>query len=195
VANPVAARSRPARDNPRMIDSSVVRTVVVVAFAAAALLCAGVAAALGGPQARGWRLAAVASAFLAVDRQFEILYVITGYARQWAVVNDWYDDRRLFQRWLVLGIGAAGAAAFVLWLRRQRPFSPGSAVSLGAVSFLVCLALARASSQHRVDAFLAAPAGLGLRWRPVLELLGIAAVALGAGLAMRGRRPRTRVSA
>ena len=66
----------------------------------------------------------------------------------------------------------------------------GSALVTAAVLFLVCLALARASSQHRVDAFLRAPAAMGLRWQPVLELLGAAVAAVGAATAMGGARRR-----
>ena len=84
------------------------------------------------------------------------------------------------------------ALAFGLWLRRRRPFSIDSAAALAGVLFLVCLALARASSQHRVDAFLAAPAAFGLRWRAVLELLGIAAVGFAAAVAASSRRRRPR---
>jgi len=173
-----------------MIPPAPAHPAIAIAFALLAAVCWRLAAVPEGRDLRLWRLAAVALAALAVDQGFGLLEQATAGARAWAVEGGWYDERRLFQRWLVLGIGAAGLVAFVLWLRRRRPFSIESAAALAGVLFLVCLALARASSQHRVDAFLAAPAAFGLRWRAVLELLGIAAVALAAGLALAARRRR-----
>jgi hypothetical protein len=171
-----------------MIDPSLARAAVVAAFVLAALLSARLATRPGRADTRLWRAAAFAFAALAVDRQFDVLNAVTDAARAAAVDAGWYDDRRLFQRWLVLGIGAAGLLAFAAWLRRQRPLSLGSAAMAAAVLFLVCLALARASSQHRVDVFLRAPAAFGLRWQPALELLGAALAAIGAATAMGGVR-------
>ena len=171
-----------------MIPPAPAHPAIAIAFALLAALCWRLAAGPGSRDRRLWRLAAVALAALALDQGFALLEQATVVARAWAVEMGWYDERRLFQRWLVLAIGAAGLFAFALWLRRRRPFSIESAAALAGVLFLVCLALARASSQHRVDAFLAAPAAYGLRWRAVLELLGIAVVA--AATAAAHRRPR-----
>jgi len=173
-----------------MIDASLARAAVVAAFLVAALLAARLAATPGRADRRLWVAAAITLAALAVDRQFDVLNAVTDAARHAAVEAGWYDDRRLFQRWLVLGVAVAGALGFVAWLRRQRPLSLGSAAVAAALVFLVCLALARASSQHRVDVFLRAPAAFGLRWQPALELLGAALAAVGAATAMRGVRRR-----
>ena len=181
-----------------MIDPAYVRAAVVAAFLLAALLAARLALDTGRTDARLWRVAAIVLAALAADRQFDTLAVVTDAARQAALEAGWYEDRRLFQRWLVLGLGIAGLAAFVAWLRRHRRLDrtqdprrvAGSTLVTAAVLFLVCLALARASSQHRVDAFLRAPAAWGLRWQPVLELLGAAVAAIGAATAMGGARRR-----
>jgi hypothetical protein len=171
-----------------MIPPAPAHPAIAVAFALLAAACWSLAAGPAARDVRMWRLAAAALAALAVDQGFGILEQATAAARAWAVEGGWYDERRLFQRWLVLGIGAAGFVAFALWLRRRRPFSLESAAALAGVLFLVCLALARASSQHRVDAFLAAPAAFGLRWRAVLEMVGIAVAALAAALALVRRR-------
>jgi hypothetical protein len=173
-----------------MIDPSMARAAVVAAYLLAALLAARLATAPGRSDQRLWMAAAVVLAALAADRQFVVLNAVTDAARAAAVDAGWYDDRRLFQRWLVLGIGAAGLLAYVAWLRRQRPLSLGSAAMAAAVLFLVCRARARAASQHRVDVFLRAPAAFGLRWQPALELLGAALAAIGAATAMGGVRRR-----
>jgi hypothetical protein len=171
-----------------MIPPAPAHPAIAIAFALLAIACWRLAARADVRDMRLWRVAAVALAALAIDQGFGVSEQATAVARAWAVERGWYDDRRLFQRWLVIGIGAAGLVAFGLWLRRRRPFSIESAAALAGVLFLVCLALARASSQHRVDAFLAAPAALGLRWRAVLELLGIAVVAAATAAAHRRAR-------
>ena len=175
-----------------MIPPAPAHPAIAVAFALLAAVCGWLATGLGARDVRLWRLAAAALAALAIDQGFGVLEQLTAAARASAVEGGWYEGRRLFQRWLVLGIGGAGLVAFGLWLRRRRPFSIDSAAALAGVLFLVCLALARASSQHRVDAFLAAPAAFGLRWRAVLELLGIAAVGFAAAVAASSRRRRPR---
>jgi hypothetical protein len=165
-----------------------VPTLLVAAHAALALVCAYVARTRDAHDARLWRLAALALAALAVDRHFGLLDAVTAAARNAFVAAGWYDDRRLLQRWGVLAVGLAGAAVFAFVLRRLRPWSLAAAAALAGVLFLVCLDLARASSQHRVDAFLMARAAFGLRWQAVLEWLGLAAVAAGAATAVAARR-------
>ena len=175
-----------------MIPPAPAHPAIAVAFALLAAVCGWLATGLGARDVRLWRLAAAALAALAVDQGFGVLEQLTAAARASAVEGGWYEGRRLFQRWLVLGIGGAGLVAFGLWLRRRRCRWRTGAAALAGVLFLVCLALARASSQHRVDAFLAAPAAFGLRWRAVLELLGIAAVGFAAAVAASSRRRRPR---
>ena len=152
--------------------------VTVVAYGVAAFT-AGLAAWRAGNQGTGerrmWTLVAILMALLCINKQLDLQSLLTDIGRAIAWDEGWYEQRRKFQKWFVLGIlGVSGiTTAFLAW--RFRGFWRKHFLLAGGLAFLLTFIVVRAVSFHHVDMMLKTSfAGVRMNW--FLELTGIALV-------------------
>lgn len=188
---------------PQIGDPTFMGWLTVAAYALTAGLCFIVAkrppaAAAGGAAAEGhearverrmWLGVAALMAFLCVNKQFDLQSLFTAIGRVIAHQTGWYEQRRIVQRWFVLAVGVVGASVLALVVWKLRAALKGRALLIIGLISLLTFIIIRAASFHHVDEFLGWRF-LGFRMNWILELGGIALVALSAAQAVhRARRP------
>lgn len=180
------------RWRPGIGDPTFVGWLTVVAYVAAAgfafrafLASRGAARHAGLPAdaadaralARLWLLVTAVMLLLGLNKQLDVQTLFTQVARDMALAQGWYEERRKYQLAFIVAIlaaGAVGTGALAFALRRVLGRVVGAVVGLGLIASFVVV---RAASFHHVDILL----GTGpvrLNW--VLELGGIAAIAVSA---------------
>jgi hypothetical protein len=186
---------------PGIGDPSLMGWITVAAYFFAAFLCkrAGSFARIRGDgEARQfWGMLAILLLALGINKQLDLQTLFTLAGKRVAQAQGWYENRRIVQACFILLV--SGAAAFGLrWAwRRIRHRAAHLWFPLAGFALLLSFIVIRAASFHHVDQLLRfRMAGLKLNW--ILELGGIALVALGArrhlpGSPTRPSRPsRTR---
>ena len=129
---------------------------------------------------RIWLGVAVAMALLCANKQFDLQSLFTDIGREVARSFDQYENRRRFQRVFVIGLLAVVAVFAPLFAWKHRAFLAGHKLLAAGFVFLLTFIVVRAISFHHVDAILKTPRAGGLKLNWILELAGIALVALGA---------------
>ena len=192
---PLAGFLSQLRWRPQIGDPSFMGWLTVAAYALAAGLCLAAAfrdqaADLRETRARRrmWLAVALVMSFLCVNKQLDLQTLLTDVGRIVAIRGGWYGQRRIVQRWFVLAIAGGGVAALGVIAWKMRAVLKDRALLLLGLCSLVMFILIRAASFHHVDVFLRAPV-LGIRMNWILELGGIALVALAAGRSCF-RRPK-----
>ena len=183
------------RWRPQIGDPSFMGWFTVAAYAAAAVLCfivacrCPVAADAGETRRRRrmWLGIGVLMSFLCLNKQLDLQSLFTDVGRVLATREGWYDQRRTVQRWFVIAVAAAGAMTFVIMAWKIRFILRESIVLLLGLSSLIIFIVIRAASFHHVDMLLGSEL-LGVRVNWILELGGIALIALSA--ARSARHPR-----
>jgi hypothetical protein len=196
VAEVVAGRWRPGIGDPTVLG-----WVTVAAYLFAALGC-GLAAwrepmadGTRRPRARPsrfWLALAVLMLALGVNKQLDLQSLVTQIGRD--VISAWglYSERRELQFGFIVAVAmtCAGALGAFFWAARRTLKRRWPAIA--GILFIMGFVVIRAASFHNVDAFLAARLG-GMKWNWILELGGIAVVAVAAVriiLGPPGRPPR-----
>jgi len=130
--------------------------------------------------------------FLGVNKQLDLQTVVTEVGRMAASAGGWYEERRVVQLAFIALVIVAGAWGLrSVWLLARGNVTELRAVLLGTV-FLLCFVAIRAASFHHVDLLLGHSVA-GLRLNSILELGGIAIIAVGAIVNGAGaRRPAPR---
>ena len=124
---------------------------------------------------------------LCVNKQLDLQSLFTDIGRVFAWKYGWYEKRREFQKWFVIGVLVISVATTVLMTVRFRDFWKKSPLLGAGLAFLLTFIVVRAISFHHVDVFLKhAVAGVRMNW--FLELTGIAMVSLAALLDYRNAR-------
>ncbi|MBK9386226.1 MAG: hypothetical protein IPN34_15545 [Planctomycetes bacterium] len=181
-----------SRWSPGIGDPTPMGWITVLAYLAAAVLCAraGRAEQRSEEPARRvvlfWALLTAGMVALGINKQLDLQSLLTQIGRDLAQRDGWYEQRGGVQKLFILALGvlAVGSgAAMLLWLRRYlRELWLAILGGLAIASFVVV----RASSFHKVDSLLGTYVGfVKMNW--VLELGGIALVAWGAWRAPRAR--------
>ncbi len=163
-------------------DPTVVGWVTVGAYAGAAWLCwrARRTPTAASPMAlRFWILVAATMLLLAFNKQLDLQGWLTQFARDLALAQGWYRERRAVQLLFIAWVVLAGLLAGGYLVQLARPLSPGRRIALAGIALVIVFVLVRAASFHHVDLMLTETA-LGLRWNGLLELSGIGCVAAGA---------------
>ena len=134
----------------------------------------------GGPKVRTvWIGVSILLAFLCLNKQLDLQSLLTDIGRVISRSQGWYDERREFQRWFVLGILAVSGILAVWFICRFRFFWVSHGLLVTGLFFLLTFIVVRAVSFHHIDQFLKIrPAGIKMNW--LLELTGIFLVALAA---------------
>jgi hypothetical protein len=176
------------RWRPGIGDPTVLGWVTVAAYLVAAVGCAvaawrepmldGTRRPRGKPS-RFWLALAVFMLVLGINKQLDLQSLATQIGRD--VIRAWglYSERRELQAGFILVVAliCAGAFAAFLWAARRTLKTRWPAIA--GMCFILGFVVIRAASFHHIDAFLAARLG-GLKWNWILELGGIAVVALAA---------------
>lgn len=183
------------RWSPGIGDASAAGWVTVVAYFVAAWSCgrsravAVRASRTGdtGGSARVFTVLAFALVALGVNKQLDLQSAVTELGRAFARSQGWYEQRAVVQRVFVVVVGVVVFAGFawLAFLGRHELRRLGLALA-GAVALCLFVGV-RAASFHHVDRFLGVRWG-GTRANVLLELGGIATVAVGAWTYRRGER-------
>lgn len=190
---------------PGIGDPSVMGWFTVAAYFFAAFLCkrAGAYARIRGDMGarQFWTMLAVLLLALGINKQLDLQTLFTLAGKQVAQTQGWYESRRLVQGIFILLV-VAGAAFGLHWSwRKIRHRAAHLWFPLSGFALLLSFVVIRAASFHHVDQLLRFKmAGLKLNW--ILELGGIALVALGARAHLQPRparpnrpaRPRARLA-
>ncbi|MBC7522811.1 MAG: hypothetical protein H7268_17175 [Sandarakinorhabdus sp.] len=126
-----------------------------------------------------WLLAALAMLALGINKQLDLQTALTAALRTTAKDNGWFDQRREIQRIFVIAVTVGGVVvcAGLAWL--VRGLRPAVLSVLVGLCLLAVFVAVRAASFHHIDVVMRMSV-LGLKLHTVLELLGIAIVALAA---------------
>jgi hypothetical protein len=182
------------RWRPRIGDPSIMGWLTVAAYGATALLC--LVAALRGRNADGreararrrmWLGVAALMALLCVNKQLDLQSLFTDLGRLVASSGGWYEQRRAVQRLFVITVAAAGALALYVAVRKIRSLLRDRILLVLGLCSLVTFIVIRAASFHHLDVIIRSQI-LGIRVNWILELGGIALVALGATQSLRDAR-------
>jgi hypothetical protein len=183
------------RWRPQIGDPNFMGWLTVAAYAVAAVLCflaayrcqVGADAGTARRQHRMWLGVALLMAFLCINKQLDLQSLLTDVGRILANQEGWYGDRRTVQRWFVIAVAAAGALIFVITAWKIRSILRERIILLLGLCSLLTFIVVRAASFHHFDIFISSKL-LGARMNWILELTGIALIALSA--ARSALRPR-----
>ena len=137
-----------------------------------------------GPGPRFWWFMAAFLILFGIEREFDLLSMLTDYGRGTAKVQAWYGSRRTYQGAFILVIALLGSVvcAGLIWMFRRAGIHHHLAI--GAFFSLSVFIAIRATSLHQVDSILGKQMiGLKLNW--ILELSGIIALAIAAVASIR----------
>jgi hypothetical protein len=176
------------RWRPGIGDPTVLGWVTVAAYIVAALGCG--LAAWREPQSDGtrrprarpsrfWLALSGLMLALGINKQLDLQSLLTQIGRD--VITAWglYSERRELQLGFILAVGVVCVGALVAFLWAARRTLTRRWPAIAGMLFILGFVIIRAASFHNVDAFLGARLG-GLKWNWILELGGIAVVALAA---------------
>lgn len=173
---------REVRWRPEIGDPSFMGWFTVAAYAVAAVL------ALRAWKLRResvWLFVSLGMAVLCVNKQLDLQSLFTAIGRVVAWHGGWFEQRRDYQKWIVLGVIVAAGAAGVWSAWRYQAFWRKHLLLTAGGLFLATFIVVRAVSFHHVDVFLNSAVG-GMRMNWLLELGGIFLIGLAAVLEGRG---------
>jgi hypothetical protein len=172
---------------PQIGDPSFVGWLTTFAYVATALLAGWIvlrsAAYFPDEERTGsrrlWMGFVLLMILLGFNKQLDLQSLFTEFGQILAHQQGWYDERRSFQVWFVLGLATLGLLAFLALAWRGRRQLRSRLLLLFGVALLLTFILVRAATFHHFDRFLQTPL-VGWRANWVLELSGIACIALQA---------------
>jgi len=173
---------------PGIGDPTFIGWLTVAAYFIAAVLCAGNLLRARHADRRAylfWVAFTVFMVALGINKQLDLQTLFTAVFKHFAKATGWYEDRRIFQAIFIAIIAFFGLAfAALAWVWTLRTLPRHRLALVGGI-FLVCFIVIRAASFHHIDQILGKEL-VFFRINHVLELGGIACVALGALTARRG---------
>lgn len=182
------------RWSPTIGDPTFWGWVTVAAYATCALLalCVVIRQRGGTPRAQVfWTLLCLAMVFLAVNKQLDLQSLLTATGRCVAGLQGWYEDRRPFQRNVILALLVViliilSASLYLMRrdLRRNGLALLGLIVVAGFVAF-------RAVGFHHFDEIINLRVR-DVRFNVIFELTGLVMITLNALVLLLRRGPRRR---
>ncbi len=180
--------------SPGIGDPSIVGWVTVVAYFVAAWLCwqarrgaIDSASHASRRSAALWTTFTLGLLFLGINKQLDLQTALTEVGRSLAHAHHWYAERRKLQIAFIGAIGLGGTLFFLFLLVAARRELRRMLIALVGIAELGCFVLIRAASFHHVDRFIGTSV-FGVRMNWLLELGGIALVAVGARAYVRSGR-------
>lgn len=139
-----------------------------------------------------WFALALAMLALGINKQLDLQTLFTELGKSVARAQGWYEERRVVQAVFIGLVLAVSLAASAVMLRLAGGALRTARLSLVGMVLLLGFIVIRAASFHHVDWLLQSHRA-GLRVNALLELAGIACVALGARRAgaVSRRTPRS----
>lgn len=128
--------------------------------------------------------------FLALNKQLDLQSLLTRAAKHNAIENGWYAERREMQRTFIYLIIGLGIIAFFSMAVYYREHIRTHLLAFAGLCFLIVFVLVRASSFHHVDSLLFHSRTGGFKLNNILELSGIALVAINT--MFLSRKPKNR---
>ena len=164
------------RWRPVIGDPSLMGWLTVAAYGIAALLAARVW--LKGKD-KIWLAVALGMAALCVNKQLDLQSLVTDLGRVASHHAGFYEQRREYQKWFVLGVFASAVIFSGWFIWHFKGFWGRHKLLTAGVLFLVTFVMVRAISFHHFDSFLKLRlAGVKMNW--ALELGGIFLIGLAA---------------
>ena len=161
---------------PTIGDPSVMGWITVGAYAVVAILAGAV---WYQRKDRIWLAVALGMALLGLNKQLDLQSLFTDIGRVISYHGGWYEQRRNYQIWFVLGVVGFGGLVTGWFIWRHHAFWIHHKLLTAGVLFLMTFILVRAISFHHFDSFLKIKlVGVKMNW--VLELGGILLVGLAA---------------
>ena len=171
------------RWRPEIGDPSFMGWFTVAAYALAAILAAGV---WRRRKEKIWLLVALGMAGLCVNKQLDLQSLFTDLGRVASYHGGWFEQRRIYQKWFVLGV-VAGAGIFGTWfIWRYNAFLVRHKLLTAGGFFMLTFVVVRAISFHHFDSFLKDEV-LGVKMNWALELSGIFLISLAAVRELMGK--------
>ncbi|MCW1922820.1 hypothetical protein OKA05_09685 [Luteolibacter arcticus] len=175
------------RWRPVIGDPSPMGWFTVVAYALAAFL-AWRTWSQNRDRNRVWLGVTVLMAFLCLNKQFDLQSLFTDIGREFARMFDQYENRRTFQKLFIIAVLGVVAIFGPLFAWKYRAFLAGHKLLAAGIVFLLTFIVVRAISMHHVDEFLKTSRAGGLKMNWILELTGIALIAIAAWRERRSRQ-------
>ena len=151
--------------------------ITVAAYFVTALLCA-ICAIRSNRRGIWWGLA-LGMLLLTINKQQDLLGLLTALGRSNAWNANWYIARGSIQIPIIAGMAVLGGVLLGIAMWLVRPLQGLMWLAITGFIFLLGFATMRAVSLHAIDVFLYTPhAGIYLNW--VLELGGIALIVSAA---------------
>lgn len=179
-------------------DPTLIGWLTVAAYASATLGCLAVWRADRKASREGrlaspkfWMILTLLLLFLGINKQLDLQTLLNDFGRRTAKAQGWYAQRRIYQVIFIAAVTIAGAIAIGVFSWMGRRQWRRNLLTLIGIVFLYVFVLIRASSIHHVDVMLQWT-WMGWKWNWILELGGIAVVALGALLALSRRSAITK---
>lgn len=164
--------------SPGIGDPSYMGWLTVFGYFIASILCIRAARDDAGAANLWWALAFVLI-LLGVNKQLDLQSLLTAVGRELARAGGWFDRRREIQQLFIVTVALAAlilAVVIPVALKARSRHIRAAYMGFAMLAAFVCI---RAASFHHVDRFLKS-AILGVRFNWVLELGGIAVIALAA---------------
>lgn len=173
-------RWRPEIGDPTLMGwLTVAAYALTVITALAAARRAGRAPGLAAGSRTIWLAVAGLMTFLCLNKQLDLQALLTDIGRILSSKQGWYEQRREFQKWFVLGILAGSSLGTLFLLIRFRGFWKNHLLLGVGLFFLLSFIIFRAVSIHHFDTL------IGKRFENeessgYVELAGIALIWLAA---------------
>ena len=171
---------------PGIGDPTIFGWLTVAAYALGAWLCWCASRASPARERRFWLVLMVIMALLCINKQLDLQSLFTDFARFEAKKQGWYAGRQKYQLAFIFVLGAVSALATVALLARMRRARAPVWGGIVGLALLLLFVFVRASSFDKVDWFISQHLR-SVRMNHVMELGGIAVVAISAWAAARGR--------
>ena len=165
---------------PSIGDPTIIGWVTVVTYFIVAIICLKAAFTSSSEKSikNFWLFLTLCLIALAINKQLDIQSLFTQIAKDTAISQGWYKDRRLVQIGFIILIGLLGITALTIIIRTYRNTSSSVKIALAGCVILFVFILVRASSFHHMDIFINMKfAGVKMNW--LLELGGLTIIGTG----------------
>lgn len=134
-----------------------------------------------------WKILAIAMLALGINKQLDLQSLFTQIGRHMALREGWFSSRRTVQLYFIAAMSAILFLISIFLVLVTKHRDRAMKVATSGFILLLYFVLVRAASFHHFDIFLS-EIFLGSRWNSILELGGIAVVAIGALDGIRSAR-------
>ena len=134
-----------------------------------------------------WLLITITILALGINKQLDLQSLLTQIGKYFAYHNDWYDQRRHYQRLFITSILALSIIAMATLFFVYKPVLRKHYIAIFGLCFLLAFVVIRASSFHNVDELLTADFQ-GIRFNWAMEISGIFLVSLNAYQLLTGNK-------